>query len=89
MGSKLKFLFDIMAITETFQKLVNEDFKTNISIEGYLTFSTPTNTNKGGAMIYVNNSFDIIESLYLNVTWIEIKNKKVRINLWIHFQTST
>ena len=38
--------FDIMAITETSQKLVNEDFKTNISMEGYLTFSTPTNTNK-------------------------------------------
>ena len=72
-----------MEITETSQKLVNEDFKTNISIEGYLTFSTPTNTNKGGTTIYVNNSFDITERLDLNVTrdefesvWIEIKNKK-------------
>ena len=70
-----------MAITETSQKLVNEDFKTNISIEGYSTFSTPTNTNKGGTTIYVNNSFDITERLDLNVTHNQsnLKIKRVRI----------
>ena len=42
-----------MAIIETSHKLINENFKTNISIGGYSTFSTPTNSNKGGSTIYV------------------------------------
>ena len=72
-----------MAITETSQKITDEDFNTNINIDGYFTFSTPTNTNKGGTAIYVKNSFDVIERTDLNVShdhyetvWIEIKNKK-------------
>ena len=80
-GSSSKF--DVIAITETSQKIINEDFKTNISMEGYLNFSTPSNSNKGGTAIYVKNTFDVIERLDLNVThdqfesvWIEIKNKK-------------
>ena len=75
--------FDIMAITETSQKITDEDFNTNINIDGYFTFSTLTNTNKGGTAIYVKNSFDVIERTDLNVShdhyetvWIEIKNKK-------------
>ena len=38
--------FDIIAITETSQKTINEEFYTNINLEGYINFSTPTNTNK-------------------------------------------
>ena len=75
--------FDIMAITETSQKITDEDFNTNINIDGYFTFSTPANTNKGGTVIYVKNSFDVIERTDLNAShdhyetvWIEIKNIK-------------
>ena len=75
--------FDIMAITETSYKLINENFITNISIQGYSTFSTPTTSNKGGATIYVKGSLHATERLDLNViddqfesVWIEIKNKK-------------
>ena len=75
--------FDIMAITETSLKLSNENFKTNISIEGYSTFSTPSKSNKGRSTIYVKDSFDVTERLDLKVidnefesVWIEIKNKK-------------
>ena len=74
-----------MAITETSLKLTNENFKTNISIEGYSTFSTPTNSNKGGSPIYVKDTFDVTERLNLNViddkfesVSIEIKNKKIK-----------
>ena len=74
---------DIMAITETSLKLSNENFKTNISIESYSTFSTPSKSNKGGTTIYVKDSFDVTERLDLKViddefesVWIEIKNKK-------------
>ena len=52
-----------MAITKTSQIITNEDFKTNINIDGYITVSMPTNTNKGGTTIYVKNSFDVIERL--------------------------
>ena len=72
-----------MAITETSLKLSNEDFKTNISIEGYSTFSAQTKSNKGGTTIYVKDSYDVVERLDLKIideefesVWIEIKNKK-------------
>ena len=75
--------FDVMAITETSQKKTDDDFKTNINLEGYSNFSTPSNSIKGGTTLYVNNTFDVTERLDLNVThdhfesvWIEIKNKK-------------
>ena len=51
---------------ETSLKLSNENFKTNISIEGYSTFSTPSKSNKGGSTIYVKDSFDVTERLDLN-----------------------
>ena len=75
--------FDIIAITETSQRIINEEFYTNIALEGYTNFSTATNTKKGGIIIYTKNIFDVTERLDLNVchelyesTWIKIKNKK-------------
>ena len=44
--------FDIIAITETSQRIINEEFYTSIDLEGYTNFSTATNTNKGGTIIY-------------------------------------
>ena len=38
--------FNIIAITETSQKRMSEEFFTNIRLDGYMNFSTPTNTNK-------------------------------------------
>ena len=74
--------FDIIAITETSLKTIHEDFLANISLEGYLNFSSPTNSNKGGTTIYSRKSFDVTERIDLNVihdlyesVWIEIKNK--------------
>ena len=56
---------------------------TNIDLEGYVNFSTATNTNKGGTIIYTKNIYDFTESIDLNIChdlyksiWIEIKNKK-------------
>ena len=48
--------FDIIAVTETSQRKINEEFYTNINLEGYTNFSTPTNTNKGGTIIYTKNT---------------------------------
>ena len=72
---------DIIAITETSQKNI-ESFKSNIDIEGYETYLTPSNSNKGGTALYVNNKFNIIERKDLNTrhddyesVWVEIKQK--------------
>ena len=73
---------DVINLTETSQK-ANENFKTNISIEGYESFFTPSNSRKGGTGIYVKGIYNTIERSDLNIqhddyesTWIEIKNKK-------------
>ena len=39
------------AVTET-TKRITDEFYTNIKLEGYTNFSTATNTNKGGTIIY-------------------------------------
>ena len=74
--------FDVINITETSQNILG-DFKTNISIEGYDPYFTPSNSSKGGTGIYIKNIFDAIERTDLKImtddyeaTWIEIKNKK-------------
>ena len=74
--------FDIIAITETSLKTGN-NFKTNIDLEGYLSFSIPSNSNKGGSTIYAKSDFNILERTDLNSTsddyesiWVEIKNEK-------------
>ena len=47
--------FDIIAITETSQKITSEKFHTNINLEGYTNFSTASNSNNGGTIIYTKN----------------------------------
>ena len=61
--------FDIIAITETSQKKQNEEFFTNINLDGYILYSTPTNSSKGGTIIYTKN-----HNLYESI-WIEIRNR--------------
>ena len=73
---------DIIAITETSEK-DETGFLTNVEIEGYDLYHTPTLSAKGGSAIYVNKNYDSLERYDLNIkdieyetTWIEIKNKK-------------
>ena len=72
---------DIIAITETSQKN-NENFITNVTIDGYASYYTPSNSNKGGTALYVNEKFNFIERKDLSAqnddyesVWVEIKNK--------------
>ena len=72
---------DIVAITETSHKN-GEFFTTNVSLEGYDEFYTPSNSSKGGTAIYVKENYDVFERNDLKIqndclesTWIEIKNK--------------
>ena len=74
---------DVLAITETSHQAENEFFSANIEIEGYVHFSTPTNTSKGGTTLYVKNKYDVIPRHDLKATddhfesvWCEIKNNK-------------
>ena len=59
--------FDIIAVTETTQRKINQKFYKNINLEGYTNFSTATNTNKGGTIIYTKSTFDVTERLDLNI----------------------
>jgi len=73
--------FDIINITETSQ-VNGQNFKTNVTIEGYDLYHTETLTAKGGTAIFIKNSYDTFERNDLKIkhndfesTWIEIKNK--------------
>ena len=88
---------DIIGISETSEDK-DKSFISNISLDGYNLFHTPSNSAKGGTAIYVNDDFDAFESndikaqsdLYESV-WIEIKNKKVKtlfVDVFTDIQTS-
>ena len=75
---------DLIAITETSH---NDDdkFKSNININNYNLFSTPTKTSKGGTAIFSSKKLDTIERIDLKVQhnhfesiWVEIKNKNCK-----------
>ena len=73
---------DIITITETSQQINNVNFKTNIKLEGYEFFSTPTNTSRGGVAIYTKSKFDVIERPDLDIIndhyesiWIETRTQ--------------
>ena len=73
--------FDIVNLTETSQ--FEDFFKTNVNIEGYDPFYSPSNTSKGGTGIYVKSIYNTVERTDLKIThdnfestWIEIKNTK-------------
>ena len=72
----------MIVITETKQQ-VEEDFITNVDIDGYCVYTQPSKSNAGGVALYVNNRLDHLERIGLGKLdddfesiWIEIKNKK-------------
>ena len=72
--------FDIIAITGTSQKN-NELSTTNVDIQGYKEFYTPSNSSKGGTALYVKENYDVFERSDLKMqndcfecTWVEIKD---------------
>ena len=74
---------DIIAITETSLHTMDEYFKTNVNMDGYVEFSVPSNTSKGGTTIFTKKKYEIIERQDLNVindhfetVWTELKNNK-------------
>ena len=71
---------DVIAITETSEHAENS-FTTNVSLEGYHSFHTPTNSSKGGSALYVKNNFNVFERIdlkaqneFFECVWIEINN---------------
>ena len=74
--------FDIIAISVTSEK---EDisFISNVDLEGYVLFSTPTSSNKGGTAVYVNKLYKPFESFDLKMpsavcesVFVEISNSR-------------
>ena len=53
---------DVIAITETSHN-DNDKFKSNIKIDNYKLFSTPTNTAKGGTAIFPTKSLILLNDL--------------------------
>ena len=75
------FALDIVAITETSEQSDNF-FTSNVSLEGYTPYYTPTNSSKGGTAIYVNSTYNSFERFDLKMqndlfesVWIEIPNR--------------
>ena len=77
--------FDIINISETSQT-ENQDFITNIDLEGYTKpFTTGSRSARGGVAIYVKNNINVIEREDLNqlddnfeAMWVEIINDKTK-----------
>ena len=75
---------DAIAISET-SELEDQSFLTNVSLEGYDLFKTPTMSPKGGVALYMKNKFSSFERVGLRAqtseyegVWVEIKNSKSR-----------
>ena len=56
---------DAIAITETSEHYT-QSFITNVELDGYKLFSTPSKSAKGGAALYINNSYKAFERIDLN-----------------------
>ena len=76
---------DAVAITET-SECANQSFLTNVSLDGYKLYHTPTDSPKGGTVLFLKRIFDSYERIDLKIqtseyqsVWVEIKNKKVKI----------
>ena len=81
--SSLNFKFDCIALSETKVKRgINPIF--DINLKGYNCFSTPTEANKGGTLLYISNTLKckprkdlenmMYKSHHLESTFIEIVN---------------
>ena len=75
--------FDIIAVTEISLSTERVNFFYNIELEGYVNFSMPSQSNKGGSTIYAKSTLNLVERVDLNIThndfectWVEIKNVK-------------
>ena len=55
--SEINLKFDIIGITETRLKK-NSIRNINIDLKGYTIKHTPTEANCGGALLYINNTFN-------------------------------
>ena len=73
---------DAVAITET-SECANQSFLTNVSLDGYKLYHTPTDSPKGGTVLFLKRIFDSYERIDLKIqtseyqsVWVEIKNKK-------------
>ena len=82
--------FHVLALTETSQK-AGVNFKSNVKIDGYDLFKTPSNSDKGGTVLYLSNSFKPFERVDLKIqhddfesTWGEINNSKSRNSVWMY-----
>ena len=89
--SLLNFSFDIIAVSET--RIINGiEPIFDISIPGYNQYHTPTESSKGGVIIYVNKNldvkrrFDLEEKLYkskeLESVFIEVINHRTKNELF-------
>ena len=58
--SSVSTKLDVLAITETSEE-VEFGFLTNVELEGYELFHTPSKILKGGTAVYVNKSLDSLE----------------------------
>ena len=77
--------FDIITITETSNQDPNDEFKSNINLDGYNIHSTSTLTFKGGTTIFSKKKVYSFERQDLKVkkehyesVWIELKNKNCK-----------
>ena len=52
----LDFKFDVIGITETKLKKSSEPI-IDVNIDGYKHYSTPTEADKGGALLYIANDY--------------------------------
>ncbi len=75
-----KSAMDIIAVTETSEK-EDDSFISNVKIDGYSLFHTPTCSSKGGSALYVNSDYDTFERVDMKIqnenfqgVWLEIKN---------------
>ena len=71
---------DVIAITETSEQN-DTSFTSNVNLDGYKLFHTPSNTRKGGTALYINSNYDVFERNDLKsqtdlfeAVWTEIKN---------------
>ncbi len=75
-----KASMDAIAITES-SECEDQSFLSNVSLEGYKLYNTPTTSPKGGVVLYMNDNFDSFERIDLRIqtseyqgVWVEIKN---------------
>ena len=83
--TKSSTYLDIITITETSNQDPNDEFKSNINLDGYNLYSTSTKSAKGGTAIFTKKKFFTNERIDLKnkhdhyeSVWIELKNKKCK-----------